>query len=214
NDVTQDPRIHDHEWAKREGLVGFAGYPLLVEGRVIGVMAMFSKKPLSAPTLETLASIADPIAQGVERELVEAELRRSEAYLREAQRLSLTGSFGWNVASGELSWSDETYRIVGLDPLTKPAIKEVLQRVHPQDLVLVKQSMERAAREGTDLDFEHRFLMPDHSIKHVHVVAHAFKDEKGSLEYVGAVTDVSITKLAEEKIRQDEREFRQIIEAL
>ena len=119
NDVIHDPRISDREWAEREGLVAFAGYPLLVEGRLIGVMAMFSKKPLSATTLKILASVADPIAQAVERNLAENELRRSEMYLREAQRLSLTGSFGWNVSSGKLFWSDETYRIVGLDP-TRP----------------------------------------------------------------------------------------------
>lgn len=214
NDVFHDPRISDQEWARREGLVAFAGYPLLVEGRVIGVMAMFSKKPLSASTLKTLASIAAPVAQGVERKRAEEELRRSEEYLREAQRLSLTGSFGWSVSTGELFWSDETYRIADLEPQTKPTIKEVLQRVHPDDITLVKQSLDRAAREGADLDFEHRFLLPDGSIKYVHVVAHAFKDEKGSREYVGAVTDVTATKMAEEKIRQDERELRQIIEAI
>jgi PAS domain S-box-containing protein len=214
NDVFHDPRISDQEWARREGLIAFAGYPLLVEGRLVGVMAMFSRKPLSSSTLKTLASIAAPIAQGVERKRAEEDLRRSEEYLREAQRLSLTGSFGWNVSSGELFWSDETYRIVGLDPSTKPRVKEVLQRVHPQDVAIVKQSLDRAAHDGTDLDFEHRFLMPDGSVKHVHVVAHAFKDEKGSLEYFGAVTDVTATKMAEEKIRQDERELRQLIEAL
>src|SRR5262249_17726829 len=116
------------------------------------------------------------------RKLAENELRRSEAYLSEAQRLSLTGSFGWDVSNGNLFWSDETYRIVGLDPLTKPTIKEVLQRVHPDDVVMVQQSLERATHDSTDLDFEHRFLMPDGSIKFVHVVAHALKDDKDNVE--------------------------------
>jgi PAS domain S-box-containing protein len=214
NDVMHDPRISDQKWATRESLVAFAGYPLLVEGRVIGVMAMFSRKPFPASTLEILSSIVDPIAQGMERKSAELELTRSEEYLREAQRLSLTGSFGWNVSSGELFWSDETYRIVGLDPRTKPTVKDVLQRVHPDDIVIVKQSLDRAAHAGADLDFEHRFLMPDGSIKYAHVVAHVFKDEKGSVEYVGAVTDVTAAKMAEEKIRQNEIEFRQIIEAI
>jgi PAS domain S-box-containing protein len=214
NDVFHDPRISNPEWANREGLVAFAGYPLVVEGRLIGVMAMFSRKPLSKSTLEILASIADPIAQGVERKVAEEELRRSEEYLREAQRLSLTGSFGWNASSGELFWSGETYRIIGLDPVTKPTIKEILQRIHPEDVANVKKILDHATREGTDLDFEHRFLMPDRSIKHVHVVAHAFNNEKGGHEYVGAVTDITATKAAEEKIRQGERELRQIIEAL
>ena len=130
------------------------------------------------------------------------------------QMLSLTGSFGWNVSSGELFWSEETYRIVGLDPISKPTVGQLLKRVHPEDVVIVKQSFDCARLQNTDLDFEHRFLMPDGKIKHVHVVAHAVKDEMESLKYVGAVTDVTETKLAEEKIRQDERELRQIVEAI
>ena len=140
-------------------------------------------------------------------ELVEQELRRSEAYLNEAQKLSLTGSFGWKVSNGELFWSDQTYRIVGLDRRTKPTVGQLLRRVHPEDVVIVKESFNRASRDGTNLDFEHRFLMPDGSIKYVHVVARAVQDDKGCVEYIGAVTDITANKIAE-------RELRQIVEVI
>jgi hypothetical protein len=85
----------------------------------------------------------------------------------EAQKLSHTGSFGWNVSTGEISWSEETYRIVGPDRTIESTLDQVLQRVHPGDVGQVQQTIGRAQKEGTDLDFEHRFLMPDGSIKHV-----------------------------------------------
>ncbi len=105
------------------------------------------------------------------------DLRRSEAYLAEAQRLSLTGSFGWHVSSGEIVWSQETFCILGYDPETKPTLELVLARVHPEDIGFVRQTLERASRDGTDLDFEHRVLMPDRSVKHLHVVARAVRDD-------------------------------------
>jgi PAS domain S-box-containing protein len=141
-------------------------------------------------------------------------LRRSETYLAEAQRLSLTGSFGWNVTTGELFWSQETLCIMGYDLVTKPTLQLVLDRIHPEDLELVQQTLDRASRDLTSMDFEHRLLFPDGTVKHVHVMARAVKDESGTLEFVGAVSDVTAKKLADEKIRQDEREFREIVEAI
>src|SRR5437867_6997914 len=87
--------------------------------------------------------------------------QRQEAYLAEAQRLSHTGSFGWRVATGEMVWSEETYRIFRYDRTTTPTVESVLQRVHPEDAAQVKQTIERASQDGKDFDFEHRLLMPD-----------------------------------------------------
>src|SRR5713226_5420282 len=137
-------------------------------------------------------------------ELQEEKLQRSEAYLAEAQRLSHTGSFCWRVSTGEIIWSEETFRIFQYDRLTKPTVELVLQRVHPEDAALVRQTIGRAAQDGKDFDFEHRLLMPDGSVKHVHVVAHAERDESGELEFVGAVMDTTESKLAEEALRRSE----------
>src|SRR5882724_1490074 len=109
NDVLNDPRVSDKAWAQNEGMVSFAGYPLIVQDRVVGVMAMFARQRLSAATLDTLASVADSIAQGIERKQTEEKIRQSEAYLAEAQRLSHTGSFGLSVSNGEIFWSEETF---------------------------------------------------------------------------------------------------------
>src|SRR6266446_3435549 len=130
--------------------------------------------------------------------------RRSEAHLAETQRLSHTGSFGWKPSTGEIIWSEETFRIFQYDRSTKPTVELVLQRVHPEDAALGKQIIERASRDGKDFDFEHRLLMPDASVKHVHVVAHAERDESGELEFVGAVMDTTENRRAEEALRRSE----------
>jgi len=137
-------------------------------------------------------------------EAQEEKLQQSEAYLAEAQRLSHTGSFGWKPSTGEIIWSEETFRIFQCDRMMKPTAELVLQRVHPDDATLVQQTIERAAQDGKDFDFEHRLLMPDGAVKHVHVVAHAERDESGKLEFVGAVMDTTETKRAEESLRRSE----------
>ena len=131
-------------------------------------------------------------------------LRRSEAYLAEAQRLSLTGSFGWNVSSGDISWSEETYKIFEYDGAVKPTLELAFKRIHPDDRELVQQTINRATNERAKLDFEHRLLMQDSSVKYLHVLAHALESPSGDLEYVGAVTDVTAAKRVEEALRRSE----------
>ena len=147
-----------------------------------------------------------------EQENATRELQRSEAYLAEAQRLSHTGSFGWDVSSGEIYWSDETFRIFELDPKTEITIELIVQRTHPDDRQAVQQVIERASRDRTEFALEHRLLMPDGSIKFVHVVGHPSTDEGRRSEFVGAVTDITNHRRAEEKIREQEIELRQILD--
>jgi PAS domain S-box-containing protein len=126
-----------------------------------------------------------------ERKQAEDRLRRSEAYLAEAQRLSQTGSFGWTPSTGELHWSDETFRILEYDPSIKPTIERVLQRIHPDDLAMIRQLLDETSRGEKDFDITHRLLMPDGSVKFVHVLSRALKDAAGNLEIVGALMDVT-----------------------
>ncbi len=146
---------------------------------------------------------ANEVLQAESRGRTQAEnqLRRSEAYLAEAQRLTQTGSFGWSVQSGEIRWSDETFRIFECDPKTKPTLEVILQRTHPKDVAFVKQTIGRASHEQKDFDFEHRLLMQDGSIKYVRVVGHAVKDNAGQIEFVGALTDITSAKEAEDRTR-------------
>ena len=149
-----------------------------------------------------------------EPEHLTQKLQRHEAYLAEAQRLSHTGSFGWRVSTGEIIWSEETFRIFEYDRTTKPTLDLALQRVHPEDTALVNQTLERASQDGRDFDLENRLLMPDGSVKNVHVVARAVTDESGSIEFIGAVMDITAVKQAEERIRQSERDLRTTIETI
>ncbi len=137
-----------------------------------------------------------------ERKQAENALRLSEAYLAEAQRLSLTGSFSWKSSGGEFFWSEESSRILGYDRTTKPSLQLLIQRVHPADIDRVRRVIDRASREGKDWELEHRFQMPDDSVKFVKVVARAVADESGKVEFVGAIMDVSAAKQAEQELRQ------------
>jgi len=129
-----------------------------------------------------------------------AELQRSEAYLAEAQRLSHTGSFGWDVCSSKLYWSEETFRIFEYDRADQPTVELALQRAHPDDRARVQQIIDCAVQEGKGLDFEHRLLMPDGKIKAVHVVGHpAFEKSGNFVEFVGTVMDVTERRRAEEE---------------
>ena len=137
-------------------------------------------------------------------EVQEKKLHQSEAYLSEAQRLSHTGSFGWRVSTGDIIWSEESFRIFQYDPTTKPTAQLILDRVHPKDAAVVKETIQRASQDGTDFDFELRLLMPDRSVKHVRVVAHAERDESGDVEFIGAVMDITESKQAEKQLRRSE----------
>ncbi|MHC4051226.1 PAS domain S-box protein [Bradyrhizobium sp. 25ACV] len=139
-----------------------------------------------------------------QRKETEDALRQSEAYLAQAQELSHTGSFGLNLASGEAVWSRETFRIFQCDPATKPTLSFAFQRIHPEDRDTVRGTLDRAYQLAEDFDHEYRLLMPDGSIKYLHSVARAVRHPSGRIEFVGAVTDVTIAKEAEQRLRRSE----------
>jgi PAS domain S-box-containing protein len=210
NDVLNDSWVTDKAWAQKEGMISFAGYPLIVQDRVVGVMAMFARRRLSAATLEALASVADSIAQGIERKQTEEKIRQSEAHLAEAQGLSHTGSFVWKIDTGEIVWSDESFRMFQYDRTAKPTIELILRRVHPEDIAFVTQTIKRVSRgEKDDLEFEHRLLMPDGFVKHVHVVARAVRDKAGNLECVGSAMDVTEQRQARAALEKALTEIKQ-----
>src|SRR5712664_1354906 len=131
-----------------------------------------------------------------------ADLQRSQAYLAEAQRLSHCGSFAWNVCGEGIYWSEETYRIFECDRANEPTLEFILQRTHPEDRALVRQVSNRAQQERKHFHFEHRLLMPNGSVKHIEVVAHAVeRHESDDIGFVGAVLDVTERKQAEQKFR-------------
>jgi signal transduction histidine kinase len=145
----------------------------------------------------------------VARRDAEMALRRSQAYLTEAQHLSDTGSFGWKTGSGDIVWSNETYRIFEVAETVRPTIELILQRVHPDDRALVQREMD-AAKGGRDYDYECRLLMPNGAIKYLHVRAHRMKYDSGEEEVVGALMDVTATREGQEALQTAHDELARV----
>ena len=161
-----------------------------------------------------LRELVGTIIDITEHRRAEEANRRSEAYLAEAQRLSHTGSFGWRPDTGEIVWSDETYRIFEYDRSVKPTIDSAVQRIHPEDRADVREVINRAFAGATDFEHAYRLLLPDGRVKHVHAKAHVLQDASGKREYVGAVTDVTEQRHAEVMIRQKEAELREVVDTI
>jgi PAS domain S-box-containing protein len=166
---------------------------------------------VGVPGLEnqTLKKYVGSAIDVTEHELLAQDLRRREAYLAEAQRLSHTGSFGWKPDTDEILWSDESYRIFEYDRSVKPTIDSLVQRVHPEDRAAVQEVINRAFAGAPEFEHAYRLLMPDGRVKHVHAIAHILQDASGNREFVGAVTDVSEQRHAEALIRERERELQE-----
>jgi PAS domain S-box-containing protein len=182
---------------------GTLGEEVAIEALKIGATDYVLKTRLSRLVPSVLRALREA-TQRAERKRAEEALRQSETYLAEAQRLSRTGSFGWSVSREEIYWSEETYKIFEYDRSVKPTLELALLRIHPDDRDRVQQTIDRASEARLNLDFEHRLLMPDGSVKYVHVLARALEPSADSLEYVGAVTDVTAAKRTEETLRERE----------
>jgi PAS domain S-box-containing protein len=198
------PPVNSFTWKHDLFAVGISEVPRLVLFCITSFFVAFvvSAQKKATEDLRRSGNDLQEAMKGQKR--IEAALLHSEMYLTAAQRLSRTGSFGWNVASGEIFWSDETFRIFQYDRAEKPTVEYIVQRTHPEDRAAVQETIDRAAGDGKDFDHEYRLLMPDGSVKYIHAVARAARDASGSVEFLGAVTDVTIAKEADRKLRRSE----------
>jgi PAS domain S-box-containing protein len=189
--------------------------PIVKQTKLVGALYLennLTPRAFTSDRVAVLELLASQAAISLENAKLYSDLRRSETYLAQGQSLSHTGSFGWNISSGEIYWSEEIGKILEYDRALKPTLELVFQRVHPDDRDSTQQTLDRAIRNKANFDLEHRLLMPDGSVKHLHVVARALEPSPGKLEYVGAVSDVTAAKQAEEKIRQSDRDLRQLLD--
>jgi PAS domain S-box-containing protein len=198
------PPSSSFTWKHELLAVGISEIPRLILFSITSLVValLISAQRKATEELRRAAHDVQVAMEGQKR--IEAALLHSEMYLTEAQRLSGTGSFGWNVASGGIIWSEQTFRIFGCDRITKPTVDLIVERAHPEDRAAVQETIERASRDGTDFDHEYRLLMPDGAVKYVHAVARAARNACGRIEFVGAVTDVTVTREAERKLRRSE----------
>jgi signal transduction histidine kinase len=165
-----------------------------------------------------LAAANDELRREIaERRVVEEKLRkeegrakRSEELLAEAQHLSSTGSFLWEVASDVVTYSEETYRIYAFDPCRPVTLEMIAKRLHPEDLPLMYEMVDLARGPGADLDYEYRLQMPDQSVKHLHLVARATREQGGGLVYVGAIQDITERKSAEQALNKARSELARV----
>jgi len=198
------PPIDSFTWKSNPFVLDISEVPRLilffVTSIVVSLMVSSRRK-----TTEALRLSGDDLWTATkDQKRIEAALLHSEMNLTEAQKLSRTGSFGWNIATGEIFWSDETFRILQYDRTKRPSLELLFQRTHPGDLAAVQRTVQRASSDGNDFDHEYRLLMPDGSVKYVHAVARAVREETGGIEFVGAMTDVTIVREAERKLRRSE----------
>ena len=198
------PPVNSFVWKHEVFAVGISELPRLF---LFSIVSLIVALVISAQrrAADNLRRSRDQLQMAIkDQKRSESALLRSEMYLTEAQRLSGTGSFGWNIVSGEIVWSDQTFRIFGADRTTKPTLEFIVQRTHPEDRAAVQQTAGRAVVDGQDFEHEYRLLMPDDSVKYVHAVARAVRDTSGNVEFIGAVTDVTAAKETERKLRRSD----------
>jgi len=199
---------------------GFARYLATGEARVLGkriemtaVRADGSEFPVELAItripLEGPPSFTGYLRDITERNRARQELRRSEAFLAEAQHLSRIGSFSWRVVTDEITWSEQLYRIFQIDRDAQVTFELIGTRIHPEDLPAFQEHIERSRRDRSDVQLEFRLQMPDGAVKYVHVAAH-IRGDHGQPEYIGAVQDVTERRASEEALGKARSELSQV----
>jgi signal transduction histidine kinase/CheY-like chemotaxis protein len=178
---------------------GSLGEEVAIEAVKIGATDYVVKSRLSRLVPSVQRALREA-RERAERKKAEEAFRRSEMYLAEAQRLSHTGSFGWDPASGKIHWSDESYRLFECEPSIEPTIQIVIDRTHPDDRTRVRQVIDCATANRSEFTVEHRLLLADGSVRHVRAVGHpSTGEDPKSFIFVGAVMDITERKHAEEE---------------
>ena len=187
--------------------------PIFREERVIGALYLennLTPRAFTADRVAVLDFLGSQAAIWLENARLYSDLRRSEAWLREAQHLSSTGSWYWRVDQELVDVSAETCRIYELDPGQPVTVDVIRARIHPEDLPIFHEMVDIARGPSKDLDYLYRARMPDGTVKHLHLVAHQWRDQDGHVEYIGAIQDVTPRHLAEEALGKARSELAHV----
>ncbi|MCA1635043.1 MAG: PAS domain-containing protein [Acidobacteria bacterium] len=195
NDVLNDPRVGDKEWAAREGMVAFAGYPLILKERLVGVMAIFSRHPLTEVTLQAMASVANGIAVGIERRQAEAELRASEQRYRALTDAMPQLVWATDERGAHFYYNRRWYEYTGLSEQESLGFG-FTNALHPDDKERTLAAWERAWRAGEGYEIEYRFYSrPQEQYRWFLARAVPVRDERGLVtQWVGTCTDIEEQK--------------------
>ena len=204
SDLATDPLwdVPEHRAsALRHGLRASWSNPVLSsEGKVLGTFCMYYREPRSPNShdLELIELATHLTRVAIERDRAEEALRRSEGFLADGQRISHTGTWGWNLSTGKVVWSDEHFRIFGFDPeKTEPSFQLFLETVHPEDRSFIERGLDEAVREKSGFDMEFRIALADGSIKNVQGVGRPVLTQSGDIDnYIGTTVDITARKHA------------------
>jgi len=203
-----------HQMALTHGLQACWATPISsAAGKVLGAFAIYYNEPRTLTPLDQslIEQITDIARIAIERTQRDALLRRNEALLTQAQRLSSTCSLSWRGATGEMTWSEEASRIFELDQIAPETNELFRSRVHPEDFPFLREMMDRArGGDGIDFEYEHRLVMPDHRVKYVSMACEGIRGQDGQLEYIAAVQDVTQRRLSEEALAKARSELTRV----
>ena len=207
NAVVGDARVSDQAWAAREGMISFAGYPLIVDDHLVGVVAIFARVALSEDALQALASVARQIALGIARKHVEAELRTSVVRTNLALEAAQMGVWEMEFGSGRLAWSDTLAAVFGLTPAQSPkTIDGFFELVHPDDRPALKRGIERAVEDRQELIHEFRTVWSDGTVHWIAGRARVLNGAAGHPSHLlGVGIDIGQRKSLEEQFRQAQK---------
>ena len=207
DDAATEPRFSDDTYVRRRRPRSVLCLPFVRQAKLVGVLYLENNLAPGAFTPDRLAVLellASQAAISFDNARLYADLRRSEGSLAEGQRLSHTGSWGWNVATGALFWSREHFRIFGFDPEeAEPSYAMFLERVHPEDRSYVEQTVDQVVRDKRDFEMEFRIVLPGGATKYLRSLGHPVPGDSGAIaEIIGTVMDVTEQKQAERAVRR------------